>query len=261
MASYLDARAHRGQWLLRIEDIDPPREVVGASELIIATLADYGFCQDGPIEFQSRRTAHYQQAFDRLQAIGMIYGCACSRREIGERIYPGTCRNGMAAGAVARAWRVRTCGQIIEWQDRWCGHFIERIEDDPGDFVIKRADGLWAYQLAVVVDDAMQQVSHIVRGDDLLESTARQIHLQQLLGLPRPIYLHVPVIRASDGQKLSKQTGATALSRSAPMAELAAAAHHLGLGDVGAESIATFWQQATLIWANRYLADKNPPRE
>ena len=252
MASYLDARAHRGLWLLRIEDIDPPREVPGASEQIISSLAELGFCWDGPIEFQSRRTSFYQQAFDRLMADGQLYACACSRKEIGDRVYPGTCRNGMPPGAVARAFRVRSADKIVEWVDRLAGHFIERVDQAPGDFVIKRADGLWAYQLAVAIDDALQDVSHVVRGDDLMESTARQILLQELLGLPRPVYMHVPVIKAGDGQKLSKQTGAKALNSKVPIPELTAAAHHLQLGVINTLSLADFWAHASLAWANRY---------
>lgn len=253
MASYLDARAHRGVWLLRIEDIDPPREVPGANDQIIASLAAFGFHWDGAIEFQSRRTGFFQQAFDQLIAHGQAYGCACSRKEIGERVYPGTCRNGMPPGSVARAYRLRTTGKTIEWTDRWAGNFAEPVNKNPGDFVIKRADGLWAYQLAVVVDDALQCISHVVRGDDLKQSTARQILLQQALGLPRPIYLHVPVIKSSDGQKLSKQTGATALCSATPLPELTAAAEHLQLGTIAASSITEFWATATLAWANRYL--------
>jgi glutamyl-Q tRNA(Asp) synthetase len=252
MASFLDARAHDGAWLLRIEDIDPPRAVVGASEQIVELLAAFGFQWDGPIEYQSRRTPAFQAAFDQLLADGHVYGCGCSRREIGDGIYPGTCRMGIPAGLQPRAYRVRSAGQIIVWQDRLTGTCHDALDQQSGDFVIKRADGLWAYQLAVVVDDGLQVVSHVVRGDDLKESTARQIHLQQLLGIPRPSYLHVPVVKADDGQKLSKQTGAPALNRHDALPALRQAAQHLCLGSIYADSIAQFWSQATLAWATHH---------
>lgn len=251
LASYLDARAHGGQWLLRIEDIDPPREQPGASQRIIDTLRRFGFVWDGPIEFQSRRTEHYRQAFERLRATGQVFACACSRKDLGDGIYKGTCRLGMPAGRAARAWRVRTQGQTLRWSDRWLGHFDEDLERYPGDFVVYRADGLWAYQLAVVVDDALQGVTHIVRGDDLLDSTARQILLQQLLGYSRPQYLHIPVVKAADGQKLSKQTGGAAIDDAPVLAGLQAAAAHLRLEVGTATRLENFWDAATDAWRLR----------
>lgn len=253
MASFLDARAHGGRWLLRIEDIDPPREVAGASNQIIAALGAFGFVWDGAIEFQSRRSEHYQSAFETLLAQGHVYGCVCSRKEIGEQVYPGTCRNGIAADAQPRAYRVRVSNENIVWQDRLAGESVEPLARSSGDFVIKRADGLWAYQLAVVVDDALQGVNHVVRGDDLKDSSARQIYLQQLLALPRPDYLHVPVVRAADGQKLSKQTGARALDGRQALSELRQAAFHLQLGLINAESLTEFWSAASHAWSQRYL--------
>lgn len=268
LASWLDARAHGGRWLLRIEDLDPPREQPGAARAIIDTLAAFGFEHDGPIEFQSRRHAHYRQAFDRLQAAGLTYPCACTRREIadsivrgggelhrhGELVYPGTCRGGIAGGRAPRAWRVRVDDAVIRWHDRSGRTFCEALATEVGDFVLRRADGLWAYQLAVVVDDALQGVTDVVRGDDLLGSTARQIHLQRLLGYPTPRYLHLPVVAAPNGDKLSKQTGAAALDPGAPLPQLDAALHHLGIEPIGAASLQAFWPEAVRRWrASRWM--------
>ncbi len=266
MASWLDARAHRGRWLLRIEDLDEPRNVPGAAEDILATLARLGFVADAPVTWQSRRHEAYRQAFDRLVAADHVYGCACTRREIAaalaaagirtdrhvEPIYPGTCRDGLPPNRAPRAWRARVDDRPVRWIDRHDG--VERIEtlpDSCGDFVLLRADGVWAYQLAVVVDDGAAGVTDVVRGADLASSTARQVRLQQWLGLPNPRYLHVPVVVGEDGEKLSKQNGARALDAQAPLAELAAAAAHLGLGAIEAGSIGRFWELATEGWARR----------
>jgi glutamyl-Q tRNA(Asp) synthetase len=191
VASYLDARAHGGEWLVRMEDVDKPREMAGAADSILSDLEFFGFRWDGPVMYQSQRTEAYRDALEQLKSAGVIYPCGCSRKEIEGEQYPGTCANGLPPGKVARAWRVR----------------------GEGDFVVLRADGFFAYQLAVVVDDAAQGITHVVRGADLLDSTPRQNHLQRLLGYPVPHYTHVPVVLAADGQKLSKQTGAAALDR------------------------------------------------
>lgn len=242
-ASYLDARAHRGRWLLRIEDLDPPREARGASAAIIATLARLGFAHDGEVIHQSARDAAYRAAFERLAATGLVYPCACTRREVAdsvlrgsrerartaELIYPGSCRNGMPVGREARAWRVRVDARPITWRDRRTGEMVERLDETVGDFVLRRADGVFTYQLAVVVDDADQQISDVVRGEDLCDNTARQILLQRCLQLPTPRYLHTPLVLASDGQKLSKQTGAAALDTSAALPAMQQAARRLGL--------------------------------
>ncbi|MBN9430569.1 MAG: tRNA glutamyl-Q(34) synthetase GluQRS [Burkholderiales bacterium] len=263
LASRLDALAQRGRWLLRIEDLDPPREVPGAAMAIIDTLQRLGFAHDGEIEFQSRRGALYQQAFDRLLQAGWVYPCACTRREIAdsllsfaslrarhaELIYPGTCRHGMPAGRQARAWRVRVGDAVIEWQDRRSGSQCEALAQTVGDFVLRRADGLWAYQLAVVVDDAGQGVTDVVRGDDLRDSTARQIYLQRLLGSPTPRYLHLPVVTDAQGEKLSKQTGAKAIDVTRPIDELNHALAFLQLGTIATDSLDRFWSEATLRWA------------
>lgn len=264
LASWLDARAHDGAWLVRIEDIDHPRCVAGAAEDILATLAGFGLLPDEPPLWQSTRSAQYSAALDRLRDSGMLYPCGCSRKDITEALthvrqrhqtlgYPGTCRGGLH-GKPVRAWRVRVpdAGQdTICFDDRWQGRFCQPLADDVGDFVLKRADGLWAYQLAVVVDDGDQGITDIVRGMDLLDSTPRQIHLQHLLGLPQPRYLHVPLILDAHGDKLSKQTGATAIDHRAPLAALQKAAHQLGL-EIAAQDRAAFLEQAVRAWRARH---------
>jgi len=264
MASYLDARAHQGQWLLRIEDIDEARTVSGAAQDIEAALNTFGMRWNGPVLVQSQRKQHYRNACDRLGA--HVYACGCSRKEIadsrlgiaadGAAIYPGTCRNGLAPGKIARALRVRIPdqgqdGEEIGFKDRWMGWQSQHLASEAGDFVLKRADGFWAYQLAVVVDDAEQGVTHIVRGADLLASTERQIYLQRLLGYPTPSYLHVPLVKHTDGEKLSKQNGAQALDLSRPLDELHRAAKFLGLEMTTATEVAAFWELATSAWQRR----------
>lgn len=244
LASWLDARAHGGTWLVRIEDIDYPRCVPGAADDIVRTLDALGLSPDEPPVWQSRREAHYAEALHRLEAAGMLYPCGCSRKEIADSLihvrerhqtlgYPGTCRHGLA-GKLPRAWRVRVPDGPAALQcfdDRWQGRQCQNLETELGDFVLRRADGLWAYQLAVVVDDGLQGITHIVRGADLLDSTPRQIHLQHLLGLPTPAYLHVPVVVNDVGEKLSKQSGAMAIDVSAPLDALRAAGAHLGIAN------------------------------
>jgi glutamyl-Q tRNA(Asp) synthetase len=218
LASWLDARAANGAWLVRMEDLDRPREQPGAAAAILRQLTDLGLGWDGDVETQASRTAWYGSALARLSAAGHVYSCACTRKEMedsalapdGARIYPGTCRNGMPPGKAARAVRVRTNDAPIRFVDRAQGECTQSVEREVGDFVLLRADGLHAYQLAVVVDDAAQGVTDVVRGADLLDSTARQIHLQRLLGHAQPRYLHVPVAVNAAGEKLAKQTGAPA---------------------------------------------------
>ncbi len=266
LASHLDARAHGGRWLLRIEDIDEARTVAGAAADIIDTLAAFGMRPDGEIVWQSRREALYEAAFATLGS--HAYPCACSRREIadsrtalaadGAAIYPGTCRHGLAPDRQPRAWRLRVPERddpaaLIRFDDRWQGTVTDNLADAVGDFVLRRADGFWAYQIAVVVDDAEQQVTDVVRGADLLESTARQIYLQRLCGVPTPRYLHVPVVANERGEKLSKQTGATALERSDPVGELRRAATRLGLAlPPDLRSLESFWNAAVPAWARRF---------
>jgi glutamyl-Q tRNA(Asp) synthetase len=218
LGSFLDARASGGSWLVRIEDVDEPRTQAGAMEEILSTLEAYGFEWDGPLLRQSQRKDRYREVFEALIASGAVYACGCTRKEIadsalaidGARIYPGTCRRGLAPGREARSFRVRAATQPIEFVDRVQGPIVQDVENEVGDFVLLRADGFFAYQLAVAVDDADQGVTDVVRGADLLDSTARQIHLQRLLGFPTPRYLHLPVAVNAQGEKLSKQTGARA---------------------------------------------------
>jgi glutamyl-Q tRNA(Asp) synthetase len=265
LASYLDAKSHDGRWLVRIEDVDEARTVPGAAESILQDLMACGMRPDGGVRWQSERTATYQIALERLGKLA--YPCGCSRREIadsriglaadGAAVYPGTCRNGLAAGKTARALRMRVpdpgqAGETITFLDRWLGPVTQHLATEVGDFVLKRADGFWAYQLAVVVDDAVQGVTHVVRGADLLDSTARQIYLQQKLGVPTPAYLHVPVVTNMVGEKLSKQTGAEALDLTQPERALVTAARHLGLPLAEVTSLDDFWQQALAAWSSRF---------
>jgi glutamyl-Q tRNA(Asp) synthetase len=325
LASWLDARAHHGRWLIRIDDIDAPRTMPGAADDILATLERFGMRADEPPVWQSRRTASYEQAFAQLQATGLVYPCGCTRKEIADSLvhahvrhttlaYPGTCRNGLN-GKTPRAWRLRVPDSvatgaparpaangaarrsasaaaagnaaavatevagaaaaavpttastaasaalndpaIIRFDDRWQGPQSQNLATEVGDFVLYRADGQWAYQLAAVVDDADAGITHIVRGADLLDSTARQIYLQRCLGVPTPSYLHVPVVVNPAGEKLSKQTGAQALDASRPLDALHAAARHLGLAlpDSSAlTSLDAFQAAATAAWAQRIEA-------
>jgi glutamyl-Q tRNA(Asp) synthetase len=222
MASYADARAARGQWLLRIEDVDEPRVREDAAAAILAALERLGFEWDGPVWRQSARRDAYHAALAQLVAQGIVYPCACTRRElasaplgrIGERVYPETCRSGLVgahAGRKRTAMRVRVPCAPIDFIDRVHGRQRQPLAEDVGDFVVRRSDGYFAYQLAVVVDDAAQQITDVVRGADLLASTPRQIFLQRALGLATPRHLHVPVAVDARGAKLSKATGAAAL--------------------------------------------------
>jgi glutamyl-Q tRNA(Asp) synthetase len=247
LASWLDARAHGGQWLVRIEDVDTPRCIAGADQHLLQQLAACGLHPDQPPVWQSQRSALYQAALDHLLANDLAYPCACSRKDIeaalaqhgmakprnGELVYPGTCRSGLH-GRTGRAWRLHTdappaFAHTVHWSDRRLGPQVQDVQTEVGDFVLRRADGLWAYQLAVVVDDAAQAVTHIVRGEDLADNTARQICLQRALGLPTPQYLHTPLVLGANGEKLSKQNGAKALDISNPLGALNHAAHTLGL--------------------------------
>jgi len=228
VGSYLEARFHNGEWLLRMEDLDTPRTVAGAADDILRTLEACGLYWDETIVYQSRRTTAYEDALCELQRIGAVYPCACTRREIADSalhgidgpVYPGTCRNGLPEDREGRTWRVRTNNEAIEFDDALQGHQLQHLDSEIGDFVVKRADGLFAYQLAVVVDDAFQNITHVVRGADLLASTPRQIYLQHLLGLTSPHYMHLPVAINAAGEKLSKQTLAAPVDRNKPSATL-----------------------------------------
>jgi glutamyl-Q tRNA(Asp) synthetase len=288
LASWLDARAHQGSWLLRIEDVDTPRCVAGADRVILQQLAACGLVPDELPVYQRDRGALYQQALDSLVAQGMAYPCACTRQDIARALiaagvsrqrhaqlfYPGTCRHG-TSGRPARAWRFLTdisqqnsaaaqpiraqqaidllapkeAANDVVWSDRRLGQQTQDVSRYTGDFILKRADGLWAYQLAVVVDDAAQRITHVVRGEDLTDNTARQILLQRALGLPQPAYLHTPLVLAPDGEKLSKQNAARALDVTEPMRALQAAGHILGLHPE-AGNVADWLASAVAEWRN-----------
>lgn len=275
LASWLDARAHSGVWLVRIEDVDLPRCLPGAADQILRQLATCGLVSDEPVLRQSDRGAAYQAALDRLIAKGWAYPCGCTRKDIAqallesgaqrerheELVYPGRCRpaNGGLQGRLARAWRLDIAAlsadlglpATLHWSDRRLGAQQQEVGAQVGDFVLKRADGLWAYQLAVVVDDAEQGITDIVRGQDLADNSARQILLQQALGYPRPRYLHTPLVCGANGEKLSKQNGAAALDLSDPLAALNAAAQRLGLPPQ-ADNLADALAGWTRAWANLY---------
>ena len=268
LASWLDARAHQGRWLVRIEDVDTPRCVPQAAETILQQLAACGLFPDAPPLWQSRRGDLYQQALDRLVTAGAAYPCGCSRRDVElalealgraherhrELVYPGTCRAGLG-GKAMRAWRLRTTHTPVHWHDRRLGPQQQDVEGEVGDFILKRADGVWAYQLAVVVDDAQQGITQVVRGQDLADNTARQILLQRALGLATPGYLHTPLVLGANGEKLSKQNGAQPLDMSAPLLTLNAAARTLALAPQPAGTVA----QALAAWQAQWRAAYNLP--
>ncbi|HET9641788.1 MAG TPA: tRNA glutamyl-Q(34) synthetase GluQRS [Burkholderiaceae bacterium] len=271
LASWLDARAHGGKWLVRIEDIDTPRCVPGADSEILRQLDALSLRADEAPVWQSQRAHLYRQALDQLLTKGLAYPCGCTRKEIAdalaaaghahhrheELVYPGICRPGLH-GRPARAWRVRVGDDrhrmTIEWHDRRLGERRQDVTHEVGDFVVLRADGLWAYQLAVVVDDARQGMTDIVRGEDLTDNTPRQIHLQRLLGLPTPRYLHTPLVLDERGEKLSKQHGAAPVDTSMPLEALRAAARVLGLPESQAITTSDWLAHATAAWRGKWLA-------
>lgn len=293
LASWLDARAHGGRWLVRIEDIDPPRCQAGADQTILEQLARCGLLPDEPPQWQSQRHTLYAAALEQLQQAGRAYPCGCTRKDIEaawaaqqlaytrhvERPYPGICRHGLH-GKPARAWRFATVdymgnwalaqaapapgapflidGSVLHWHDRRLGAQEQDLPAQVGDFVLRRADGLWAYQLAVVVDDADQGITHIVRGEDLCDNTPRQMLLQQALGLPTPSYLHTPLVLMPDGEKLSKQHGAPALDLREPLLALNQAARQLGLP---APDAPTTMANALATWVNCWGAFYNAARD
>ena len=258
VGSYLQAKSLGGEWLIRIEDIDPPREQLGAADSILKTLETFGFEWDGSILYQSTRLAAYEDTLSTLKARKLLYPCACTRKEIADSahqgiegaVYPGTCRSGLN-GRTVRAWRVITTQSPVEFTDAIQGMQHQSLQKDIGDFVLRRADGLYAYQLAVVVDDAAQGINHIVRGADLLDSTPRQIYLQQLLGLATPEYAHLPVAVNLEGEKLSKQTRAMPVSLENPVIQLWKTLMFLGQcppHSLQDESLNTLWDWAKQNW-------------
>lgn len=271
LASWLDARAHGGKWLVRIEDVDMPRCVPGADQLILSQLAQCSLLPDEAPAYQSQRGEIYQQALNTLLDAGHAYPCGCTRADIaqanaalgrnkprhGDLVYPGTCRpsEGGLKGKPARAWRLLVPDapdDLLVWHDRALGEQQQHLASAVGDFVIKRADGLWAYQLAVVVDDAAQGVTDVVRGEDLCDNTPRQILLQRWLGLPTPRYLHTPLVLGDNGEKLSKQNGAQALDLSAPLAALQSAGAALGL-TAQASNLGDWLAEGVTQWRDRHL--------
>ncbi len=282
LASWLDARAHQGEWWIRIEDVDGPRCIDGAAATILKQLALCGLHSDGEVVCQSQRKTHYQQALDQLIAKGLAYPCACTRKEIEDQqfslglslerhkaaVYPGTCRSGLN-GKAARAWRFNVAqwsawrgSPEVHWTDRRLGAQFQNVQEKVGDFVLQRADGLWAYQLAVVVDDAAQGITHVVRGEDLTDNTARQYLLQEALDFEHPHYLHTPLVLAANGEKLSKQHSAEALNLNSPKdvwLALQAAANALGLSRLTKSSDDhQALEEALRIWA-RDWAQKYVP--
>jgi glutamyl-Q tRNA(Asp) synthetase len=257
VASYLQARANNGLWLLRIEDIDPPREQVGAAALIVEALHCYGFEWHGDTIFQSTSQQHHEHALQRLLRLGQVYPCKCSRRDLVNAprstlgiVYPGTCRNSCASEDDA-ALRVRTNDTALSFNDGLQGPVTQRLESESGDFIVRRRDGLIAYHLAVVVDDARQGITEIVRGIDLMDSTLRQIWLQGLLGFPSPHYQHIPVITHSNGDKLSKLTGATGIDLAHPQKTLVDALRALQQAppqDLAGRTLDQIWLWATENW-------------
>lgn len=259
VGSYLDARALGGEWLLRMEDVDEPRTVKGAAEAILRSLERLGFTWDGEVAYQSRRKPHYLAAFERLRLDAGVFACACTRREVADSAlgpdgaprYPGTCRNGLPPGREVRAWRLKVEPGLVCFDDALQGRICQDLAAEVGDFVVLRADGYFAYQLAVVVDDAEQGVTHVVRGADLIDSTPRQICLQRHLDLVQPIYLHLPAAVNATGEKLSKQTRAKPIDTACPQSPLTAALEFLGQqppGDLADASLDDLWRWATENW-------------
>lgn len=261
ITSYLEARTRGGEWLVRIEDLDVVRTLPGAAQQIMQTLELLGMSWDGEIIYQSQRQAAYQAALLRLENEGFMYPCTCSRKEIADTaligvdgpIYPGSCRAGRSTALKNRlsAWRIRTDNRLIHFDDSVQGRIFQRVENEIGDFVLQRADGIYSYQLAVVVDDAWQGITHIVRGADLLHSTSRQIYLQKLLSVETPCYSHVPVVVNEQGEKLSKQTRAEPINLTNPLPQLVAALRFLGQNppeELSKSDLSTFWEWALANW-------------
>ncbi len=263
VGSYLDAKSQGGSWALRIDDLDPPRVAPGAVDSIFRCLEKFQMTWDGEVVFQSKRMEAYQAALDELRSRGLVYACACSRKEIGDAgldgpVYPGTCRDGLAPGRKARAWRVRTGEASIEFVDFLQGRVRQNLEREIGDFVLFRADRVFAYHLACTVDDSAQGITHVVRGADLTASTPRQIYLQRLLGLPTPDYLHLPIALNAAGEKLSKQTLADPVEtdRAAViLADVLRFLKHSPPDEVCADGISVLWLWALKNWRRDRLPD------
>ncbi|MCP4041982.1 MAG: tRNA glutamyl-Q(34) synthetase GluQRS [Gammaproteobacteria bacterium] len=251
VGSYLQARSRGGQWLMRMENVDEPRSIPGIDRHILDTLTHFGMEWDGPVIYQNQRITAYMEVLESLLARGLAFPCGCSRRDLGGSVYPGTCRNGLRPGKKPRSIRARCPEKEIQFRDGIQGDFSQQLEKEVGDFIVRRADGLIAYQLAVVVDDAEQGVSEVVRGSDLLDSTPRQIYLQRLLGLPTPDYIHLPVAVNRDERKLSKQTYAAPVDPSAPVPVLCQVLKFLGQcppDELAEASLTEYWEWAICHW-------------
>ncbi len=256
VASYADARAHGGEWLVRIEDIDRTREVPGAADDILHTLRAFGFAWDGPVIYQSRRIPAYMTALDELSRLGLAYACGCSRAEVARLghagiegpVYPGTCRDGLPAGRRPRSVRFRCDAGVVRFPDRVQEAQQQSVADAVGDFVLRRADSIHAYQLAVVVDDADQGITDVVRGADLLLSTPRQILLQRALGIATPRYAHVPLVLDGEGRKLSKSLDAAPVDPDNPLTALNRAWALLGQPPARTPGLDAFWAHAISSW-------------
>ena len=256
VGSYLDARSRGGTWALRIDDLDPPRIAPGAVDSIFRCLEKFQMDWDGEIVFQGSRLGAYQAALDQLRSRGLVYACACSRKEMGDAgvggpVYPGTCREGLPPGREARAWRVRAGNTTIEFVDLLQGRVRQHLDREIGDFVLFRADHVFAYHLACTVDDHAQGITHVVRGADLMASTPRQIYLQRLLGLPTPQYLHLPIALNAAGEKLSKQTLADPVEpdrAAAILVDVLRFLNHAPPGEVGADGVSALWRWALENW-------------
>ncbi len=248
VGSFLQARTAGGQWLVRIEDLDPPRVVAGSAERILADLDRFGMSPDGTVLRQSTRGDAYEEALALLDGKGLLFPCACTRSELPPGPYPGTCRDGLPAGRTGRSLRVRVPDRTYRWVDGIQGPREENLARTTGDFVLRRADGFYAYQLAVVVDDAWQDVTEIVRGADLIGSTVRQLFLQEALDLPRPAYLHLPVVSDVDGRKLGKRHGSDPVGARDPRDALGAALAFLGHPPPPHDTLAERWAWAMHHW-------------
>lgn len=255
VASYAQARALQGQWIVRMEDLDRPREVPGMAEALLSDLAAFGMVSDEPVLYQSKRDSAYSAALTQLQQRQLTFSCSCSRRDLsGMTVYPGNCRNGVLKPGPTST-RIKAADRLIQFDDLVMGAYSQNIAADVGDFIVKRVDGLFAYQLAVVVDDGFQRITEVVRGEDLLASTPRQIYLQQLLGLPTLDYLHLPLALHADGSKLSKQTKAQPIDTNNPVKGLVSAWRFLGQQSFAVEpdGVMSFWSQAAAAWLVRRI--------
>jgi glutamyl-Q tRNA(Asp) synthetase len=265
--SYLEAKSHRGEWRVRIDDLDPPRVALGATDSILRCLEALGFEWDGPVLYQSRRLPAYHAALHRLSRLALVYPCACTRKEIADSanssceqpVYPGTCRDVLRPGRAARALRLNVCGMRIALEDRLLGRQYRDLEREAGDFILYRADRVYAFHLASAVDDGEQGMTDVVRGADLLESSVRQAQLMRLLALPVPRYVHLPVAVDRMGEKLSKQTKAAPVDPTRPLSVLQAVWRFLNQAlpdDLGGATIQEFWRYAIDRWDLRCVGPR-----